>query len=391
MNYDTPEINNANKSEEKIDLSFGSANGRWARFGPYYAMFPFDFATNVIQEFSKKGDWIIDPFAGRSTSIFAAAAQGRFGLGIEIFPVGWLFGRVKISPSPLINVEKRLDEILGNSNSLQIEADALPEFFHFCFSKDVRCFLLAARNSLDWQDDLVDMTLMAFILVYLHGKIGEGLSNQLRQTKAMAPDYSIMWWKKNNYFDPPKINVGDFLKQRLRWRYLHGIPDVTNSEVILGDSTKILPGVVADVNEKRREKFSLLFTSPPYNKVTNYFKDQWLRLWMLGGPDHPQGNRDDYEGRFFSEKKYYDLLDNVFKNCRYLLQDNGAIYIRTDARRYTFETTLSILKKNFSGWKEQVIPAPVTGHTQTDLFNKSVKEAGEKVGEMDILMKGPNA
>lgn len=384
MSYENSIRTKFEKITHEVDFSFNTANGRWARFGPYYAMFPFDFALGVVQKFSKQGEWVIDPFAGRSTSIFSAAAQDRFGLGIEIFPVGWIYGRVKLSPAPLSDVEKRLDLILQNAGLYKTESNTLPEFFHYCFSEDVRCFLLSAKKNLDWKTNPVDRTLMAFILVYLHGKIGEGLSNQLRQTKAMAPDYSVTWWKKNNYENPPKINVEEFMKQRLRWRYRYGIPELKEGEVLLGDSTNLLPRIVQDVQELQRDKFTLLFTSPPYNKITNYFKDQWLRLWVLGGADRPQGNRDIHEGRFFSEKNYYDLLDNVFENCKKLLRDDGAVYIRTDARKYTFETTLAILRKHFSGWNEQIIPAPITGHNQTELFNK----VDEKIGEMDIIMKG---
>lgn len=40
-----------------------SAAARWARFGPYYAMFPIDFAFNVVNKYSKPGDKILDPFS----------------------------------------------------------------------------------------------------------------------------------------------------------------------------------------------------------------------------------------------------------------------------------------------------------------------------------------
>ena len=67
------------------------AIGRWARFGSYYAMFPVDFAFEKIERHSRLGELVIDPFAGRGTSVFAAAALGRIGVGIEINPVGWVY------------------------------------------------------------------------------------------------------------------------------------------------------------------------------------------------------------------------------------------------------------------------------------------------------------
>ena len=47
---------------ENIVKGFKTPESRWARFGPYYAMFPVDFAFEVVEKYSKTGDYIIDPF-----------------------------------------------------------------------------------------------------------------------------------------------------------------------------------------------------------------------------------------------------------------------------------------------------------------------------------------
>ena len=69
---------------EETYKGFKTAEGRWARFGPYYAMFPLEFAFEVVDKYSKKGDYIIDPFAGRCSSIYAGGVLERNSLGIEI-------------------------------------------------------------------------------------------------------------------------------------------------------------------------------------------------------------------------------------------------------------------------------------------------------------------
>ena len=40
-----------------IVKGFKTPESRWARFGPYYAMFPLDFAFEVVEKYSKKGDF----------------------------------------------------------------------------------------------------------------------------------------------------------------------------------------------------------------------------------------------------------------------------------------------------------------------------------------------
>src|SRR4030042_4486682 len=78
---------------------YGTAEKRWAGIGPYYAMFPVSFADAVIQQYTDKGDVVLDPFAGRATAVYSAAVQHRIGIGIELNPVGWVYGKTKLFPA----------------------------------------------------------------------------------------------------------------------------------------------------------------------------------------------------------------------------------------------------------------------------------------------------
>ena len=81
------------------DSNKNTAESIWAHFGPYYAMFPLSFAFNVIKRYSKKGDVVLDPFAGRFTSIYAGSVLNRKSIGIEINPVG----------GPCISINQEID------------------------------------------------------------------------------------------------------------------------------------------------------------------------------------------------------------------------------------------------------------------------------------------
>ena len=92
--------------------SFGTAEGRWSRLGPYYAMFPVEFAREVIEGLSRRGDTVLDPFCGRGTAPYVAAVAGRGSLGCDINPVAWVYAAVKTDPYPsLADVERRIGEI----------------------------------------------------------------------------------------------------------------------------------------------------------------------------------------------------------------------------------------------------------------------------------------
>jgi len=357
---------------------------RWCSFGPYYAMFPVEFARKVIRTYTDPGDFVLDPFCGRGTSVFCAGEAGRDGLGIEINPVGWLYAYVKIRPAPQAQVEARLDEITSLSRKDDREIAKLPVFFRKCFCRRVLAFLLTCRRHLDWRANRVDATLMAFVIVYLHGRIGEtgipqALSNQMRQTKAMWPPYSIRWWNENGFNRPPIIDPVAFLKTRITWRYKRGFPDFRESVVKLGDA----PSVLSRLPNSLDGQFRLLFTSPPYRYVTSYYVDQWLRLWMLGDHAVPSRVGERWRGRFEDPDEYSKLLDTVFARSARLMADDAVIYVRTDAREFTRDATIAALKKAFPGKKRSMRSRPFKKDTQTALFG----DAGKKPGEVDIILR----
>src|SRR5262245_27665241 len=131
-------------SESRTAIANEKAIDRWRSFGPYYAMFPVEFARKVIATHTAPGDFVLDPFCGRGTSVFCAAEVGRDGLGIEINPVGWLYAHVKVGPSGKDQVLARLEALGRRIRSKDSEIEVLPSFFRKCFCKEVLSFLLVS-------------------------------------------------------------------------------------------------------------------------------------------------------------------------------------------------------------------------------------------------------
>ncbi len=375
MTTDTQMIN-------KITRGYMSAESRWARFGPYYAMFPMEFTCKVVSTYSKQRDFVLDPFAGRGSSIFASAALERSAFGVEINPVGWLYSTVKLHPASREDVSKRISSVIKISEKYKEAACEMNKFFRICFSDKVLRFLLAARECLNWKNDNVDSTLMAFILLYLHGKRNQSLSNQMPMTKSTSINYSLEWWKSNGVLIPPEIDIADFFEKRFKWRYAKGTPAYTGVAVTLGDSTTELQHFYTHRNSPKEVK--LLFTSPPYYGVTNYFIDQWLRMWVLGGRPEPAAiSGEKYKKRFGSKKEYEELLDIVFGQCALMMAPNSTVYVRTDVREFTLETTRKVLKKHFKDYDYKEENNYCTKKSKTELLNNS----SEKPCEMDIILQ----
>lgn len=364
--------------------TYQNANSRWAGLGPYYAMFPVAFADQVVEAYTQPGETVLDPFAGRGTAIFSAATKNRSAIGIEINPVGYVYARAKLNAASKASVETRLDELGELAERFEAESLDLPCFFHSCFTSKVRQFLLAARSNLDWRKNAVDSTLAALLLVYLHGKMGSALSNQMRQTKSMSPQYAVRWWNERN-LSPPDIDPIAFMRSRLRWRYAKGVPKANGGHVFLGDSVEQLANLGKDVEAGQFNKAKLLFTSPPYHAITNYHYDQWLRLWLLGGPPNALRNGNGRGGKFEARKGYRHLIEAVFTKASCLLKEDAIVYVRTDSRDFTLRTTLGVLEQVFPEKHLTEIRRPMLGLSQTRLFGEKNLPA-EPAGEVDLVL-----
>ena len=343
-------------------------------------MFPVSFAESVVREYTRKGQLVLDPFAGRGTALFAAASQGRFGLGAEINPVGWVYGKAKMHTAERADVEELVRRVGKMSARYRDEAAALPMFFRHCFSQPVREFLVAARHLLNWRHRKADCTTMALLLVDLHGKRESALSNQMRQTKAMSPEYAIRWWRERE-MHPPERNPVEFMHRKIAWRYKRGRPDIDGSRIYLGDSQVLLKRMQED-RTARPKHAKLLLTSPPYHGISNYFYDQWLRLWLLGGPPFPKSLGEKCKRKFQSKHDYEELLRSVFERSKPLLSRKAVIYVRTDARKFTLDATQRTLEQVFRSKKLREAQHSVPDFTQTTLFNAQAKSKGD----VDFIM-----
>ena len=353
---------------------YSTATGRWAGFGPYYAMFPVSFAKQVIETMCPVDGRVLDPFCGRGTAPFVAQATGRRALGIDANPVAWVFAKSKISPEPDMDALKR--RLLSVRKAVRRrDKQSKNEFQKWAWSPDVLGFLNAGRRILQWRTDRTDRTLMGFVLAHAHAKLGDGVSNQMHKARALGPDYSVRWWK-NRGMSPPNIDPVEYLERRIDWRYRHGVVESpARSEIALASAENSLP------QRQRGGRFDLMFTSPPYFSVTNYRHDSWIRLWLLNqGPALPDWKTDPRVSR---QTEYKKMLHCVFLHSKRLLKPAGAIWVRTDSRVFTKKATECALRANWPR-RKLYMREDSPERTQTAHFGNTMK----KSGEIDFLIPG---
>ncbi len=299
---------------------------------PYFAMFPAAFAREVIEQHSRVGDLVLDPFSGRGTTVLEALLAGRRAAGLDINPVAYCVTAAKATVPSVARVEHTIDglEAAYEASTLDLNAEAgdLPVYFRVAFQPETLRQLLFLRSHLNWRRRANDRFVAAITMGILHGENGRSiryLSNQLPRTISPKPDYSVRYWAARDLV-APRRDVFDALRSEIRFRLATETPS-SNGVALLGD--------VRDAGvhlRKFRREVSLVLTSPPYLNLTSFEEDQWLRLWFLGYGSSPSKGRIGPDDRHPNLTRYGTFLRDAFGGVQPLLASRATLVLRVGAK-----------------------------------------------------------
>jgi hypothetical protein len=302
---------------------------------PYFAMFPESFVREQVNRYTRKGDYVFDPFSGRGTTLFESLLNGRHAAASDINPVAYCLTRAKSAPPTLRAVTLRIRRLARDFEQHDAEDSprSLHPFFRRAFHYSTLRQLLFLRRRLRWRDDAVDGFIAAVVIGSLHGEMDRSpsyFSNQMPRTICLKPDYSLAYWKRHGLF-PKKRDVFEMLLIKVDFR--------------LRDGRAMLSGHVAETDARQAaERFPeltgavrLVVTSPPYLDVTRFEEDQWLRLWFLGGPPSPTYGRVSTDDRHTSPERYWKFLSQVWRGLAPLLQQDAIVVMRIGTQTLPLE------------------------------------------------------
>lgn len=314
---------------------------------PYFAMFPEEFVREYVGAYTEVGEYVLDPFSGRGTTVLESLILGRNAIAVDINPVAYCISSAKANAPKLTQIKARLTELAltyrkSSMRELTREARELSPFFRRAFYNSTLLEILFLRKVLNWRESKVDRFIAALALGSLHGERDKSpfyFSNQMPRTISTKPDYSLKYWKNNGLW-PRKRDVFDILQKRAVFR--------------LTEPTPLAPGSVKLADARRcggefqnlKAQVKLVVTSPPYFNVTSYEEDQWLRLWFLGYSAKPTYRAISTDDRHDNKVRYWNFLQEAWSGIAPLLKDDAVFVCRIGAKGITKTALTQGLKKS---------------------------------------------
>jgi len=294
----------------------------------YLASFPAALAHAFIARYSRPGDVVLDPFAGRGTVPLQACVEGRLGVGNDLNPFAHVLTAAKVDPPTAGEAAARLARLridwsfeasgwealgdglvlsagralaaagttsggghalpvaglavpgAGSGGSVRQGDELVPLEVALCYHPHTLAQLLFVRSRLDL-GDRTDRFLAAAVTGILHGKSRSYLSELMPNTFSMAPRY-VRDFARRTAFAGSERDVFACLGEKLGRLDRDGRPAVRGI-ALLGDARDAGSRVRAALRERALpDRARLVVTSPPYLRVLKYGYYNWLRAWFLG-------------------------------------------------------------------------------------------------------------
>lgn len=250
----------------------------WHSMCSYLAMFPPALPRYFIEQCTREGDAVVDPFSGRGTAPLEACLAARVGIGSDLNPLAVTLTAAKLRPPTLDAALSRVDELRGSYSRNSRYRAAPPEIQMLFDGRRTLPQLLHVRAALSPRRK-VDRHLLAVLCGILHGnhtsdpRRSRTLSISMPNTFSMSPRYIRRFVRAQRLRKYP-FDVFDGLEGRLRYLNRRGAPPLPG-RAFRADARRIQTALP-------RSSVALIFTSPPYLRVVRYGKFNWIRLWLLG-------------------------------------------------------------------------------------------------------------
>jgi DNA modification methylase len=333
---------------DALAASWHQAPRRWGhplhRLCSYFAMFPPYVPRVFIEWLTRPGDIVYDPFCGRGTAPMEACRLGRIGLGSDANPLAHVLTAAKVDPPLPEAVQQRLEKLRGTLP--RRSQRNIPDEISMLYTPKVLHQLSWLRDNID-TEERADRFILATILGVLHanyqpGSPARGLSVSMPNTFSLAPGY-IRRYIAEHQLQPPAVDVFELVSKKIERMALPG-HSACRGRAWRADAREAAP--------LREGPARLVFTSPPYLRVIQYGKYNWIRLWMLRQDPHEV---DAQLMTTASLPRYVRFFEDVLRGLRGQLHPDGFLCLMIgDVREKRSKRTVNLAE---AVWERVAQPA----------------------------------
>ena len=338
---------------------------------PYQACFAPQIPQFFIKNYSKKGDVVLDPFAGRGTTVFEANQMDRIGIGVDISPLALSIAKSKLNSVTFEQVKKRLDEI-DFSKELTDGYEEFKDIYH----KKTYSEILNLKNQL--KDNPVDNLIRTIILGRLHGHSSSFFSIWTFNVISLSKDRIVKQSKKRGLKPEYRDTKKSILKKAAT---------VLTDSIKTNPESEIIPVSTDKMSEKIKRPVDLIITSPPFLNVINYIDDNWLRFWFLGYDKEKlrkilvqTGNIEEY--RYFIKRCMIEMY-KVLKEGKYCIIEVGDV----KNGKINLDELIVDLADETGFEVERVLISYITAPKISRAFSRKKPGEGTKTNRCVILKK----
>lgn len=306
----------------------------WHSMCSYLGAFPAPLANYFIKYFTKKGDFVFDPFSGRGTTALEARIQDRKSIATDLNPIALALSRAKNASLTKEEIFARIAELERkyDSSLYQQEAKAQPEEIHLIFHPRTLAQLCYLKRKLLKSEKPIDQYLIGISLGTLHGgERANGTSGyasiDMPNTFSMSPDYVRKFVQTNN-LNRIFHDMFNILREKTERLYKKHSGLKQSGVVVKADAKKL-----SKVDELKpfHKKVSLILTSPPYLGIVNYAKQNWIRSWFLD--EDPLKVSEELDDDLNLEEWINFSKEVVVELKKFLKKDGVAVFVIGDVAK----------------------------------------------------------
>jgi DNA modification methylase len=279
------------------------------QISPYIGKLKSSIAQFLIENFTKKGDTIFDPFCGAGTIPFEGLAAGRNVIANDLNSYAYLLTQGKLfPPSSLDTIIEEIESldcdvtIAKHSKNLENIPDWVCNFFHSETLREILTWVEILKEKENW-------FLLSCLLGILHHQRPGFLSYPSSHT---VPYLRIKKFPKEEY---PELYQYRSVKNRLIKKVQRALK---RQPVLNTDLTRVIYN--ADASKLHLDiKVDAIITSPPYMRQLDYARDNRLRLWFLGIEDYRQLDTTISP----KELNFIEIITTCLKNWNNIIKPGG--------------------------------------------------------------------